>query len=161
MPTKYDTVTSVEALTEVVVDRKVLDGFKRRALKLYPREFIEQIVGRIVDHQGRIYAFRELEHQATRYEVVIDEDMDPMTEGEDESRYQILGTIHTHPQSTIEPSDIDWEAMARDGELVMGICAIRKTAKRRFVSFAFYNVRKEQIQLTIAEPSISAMSAKA
>ncbi len=151
----------MEALTEVVVDRKVLDGFKRRALKLYPREFIEQIVGRIVDHQARIYAFRELEHQATRYEVVIDEDMDPMTEGEGESRYQILGTIHTHPQATIEPSDIDWEAMQRDGELVMGICAIRQTPKRRFVSFAFYNTRKEQVQLTIAEPSTATMSAKA
>jgi len=150
----------MEALTEVVVDRKVLDGFKRRALRLYPREFIEQIVGRIVDHQIRIYAFRELEHQATRYEVVIDEDLDPMTEGEDESRYQILGTIHTHPQATIEPSDIDWEAMQRDGELVMGICAIRQTSKRRFVSFAFYNIHKEQMQLTIAEPS-AAMSAKA
>ncbi len=151
----------MEALTEVVIDRKVLDGFKRRALKLYPREFIEQIVGRMVDHQCRIYAFRELEHEATRYEVVIDEDMDPMTEGEDEKRFQILGTIHTHPQSTIEPSDIDWEAMARDDELVMGICAIRRTSRRRFVSFAFYNARKEQMQLTIAEPSVSAIGAKA
>lgn len=151
----------MEALTEVVIDRKVLDGFKRRALKLYPREFIEQIVGRMVDHQCRIYAFRELEHEATRYEVVIDEDMDPMTEGEDEKQFQILGTIHTHPQSTIEPSDIDWEAMARDDELVMGICAIRRTSRRRFVSFAFYNARKEQMQLTIAEPSVSAIGAKA
>jgi len=149
------------SLTEVVIDRKVLDAFKRRALKLYPREFLEQIVGRLVEHEVRIYAFRELEHQATRYEVVIDEDMDPMTEGEDESRYQILGTIHTHPQASIEPSDLDWEAMARDGELVMGICSIRKTAKRRFVSFAFYNARKEQMQLTIAEPSLAAMGAKA
>ena len=149
------------ALTEVVVDRKVLNAFKHRALKLYPREFIEQIVGKIVDHEVRIYAFRELEHQATRYEVVIDEDMDPMTEGDDDSRYQILGTIHTHPQASVEPSEVDWEAMARDGELIMGICAIRKTAKRRFVSFAFYNSEREQMQLTIAEPSLSAMSAKA
>jgi proteasome lid subunit RPN8/RPN11 len=148
-------------LTEIVVDRKVLDGFKRRALRLYPREFIEQIVGKVVDHEVRIYAFRELEHQATRYEVVIDEDMDPMTEGEEESRYQILGTIHTHPQASIEPSEIDWEAMARDGELVMGICSIRKTAKRRFVSFAFYNSGRTYMQLTIAEPSLSVMSAKA
>ncbi len=149
------------ALTEVVVDRKVLNAFKHRALKLYPREFLEQIVGKIVDHELRIFAFRELEHQATRFEVVIDEDMDPMTEGEGESRYRILGTIHTHPQASIEPSDIDWEAMARDGELVMGICSIRKTAKRRFVSFAFYNSHREQMQLTIAEPSVSTMAAKA
>jgi proteasome lid subunit RPN8/RPN11 len=145
---------------EVVVDRKVLESFKRRALKLYPREFIEQIVGKIVDHQLRIYAFRELEHQATRYEVVIDEDVDPMTEGDDERRYQVLGSIHTHPQATIEPSDVDWQAMKRDGELLMGICAIRQTTRRRFVSFAFYNRDKSLMQLTISEPA-SAMSAKA
>ena len=140
-------------LREVIVDRKVLDAFKRRALKLYPLEFLEQMVGRIIDGQARIYAFRELEHEATRFEVTIDEDLDPMTEGKEDIRYDILGTIHTHPQATIEPSDIDWEAMGRDRELVMGICAIRKTIKRRFVSFAFYNRDKEQLQLTVAEPN--------
>jgi proteasome lid subunit RPN8/RPN11 len=138
-------------LTEILVDRNVLEAFKRRALKLYPKEFLEQIVGKVVGSQVRIYAFRELEHEATRFEVVIDEDLDPMSEGEGDTPYDILGTIHTHPQSTIEPSDIDWNAMARDRELVMGVCAIRKTAKRRFVSFAFYNSTKKLLQLTIAE----------
>src|SRR5512147_2721060 len=95
----------METLTEVLVDRKVLDAFKRRALELYPREFLEQIVGRVVGTQVRVYAFRELEHEATKWEVVIDEDLDPMTEGEDTRHFDILGTIHTHPQSTIEPSD--------------------------------------------------------
>lgn len=142
----------METLTEVLVDRKVLDAFKRRALELYPREFLEQIVGRVVGTQVRVYAFRELEHEATKWEVVIDEDLDPMTEGEDTRHFDILGTIHTHPQSTIEPSDLDWEAMRRDRELVMGICAIRKTVKRRFVSFAFYNSERKQLQLTISEP---------
>jgi proteasome lid subunit RPN8/RPN11 len=141
----------MEALTEVMVDRKVLDGFKRRALKFYPREFLEQIVGRIVGTQVRIYAFRELEHEATKWEVIIDEDLDPMSEGEDSRHYDILGTIHTHPLSSIEPSDLDWEAMKRDGEHVMGICAIRKTMKRRFVSFAFYNTDKALLQLTVSE----------
>lgn len=149
----------METLTEVVVDRKVLDAFKRRALKLYPREFLEQIVGRVVGPQLRIYAFRELEHEATKWEVVIDEDLDPMTEGEDSRHFDILGTIHTHPQSTIEPSDIDWDAMKRDGEHVMGICAIRKTMKRRFVSFAFYNRDRTLLQLTIAEPNGRAAAA--
>lgn len=150
----------METLTEVMVDRKVLDAFKRRALKLYPREFLEQIVGRIVGSQARIYAFRELEHEATKWEVVIDEDLDPMTEGKDSRHFDILGTIHTHPQSSIEPSDIDWSAMKRDGEHIMGICAIRRTSKRRFVSFAFYNAYREQLQLTISEPERKAMAAK-
>jgi proteasome lid subunit RPN8/RPN11 len=115
-----------------------------------------------VHSEARIYAFRDLEHQATRYEVTIDEDMDPMTEGDDEGRYRVLGTIHTHPLASIEPSEVDWDAMARDRELVMGICAIRQTAKRRFVSFAFYNSRQAQLQLTISEATAAAaMSAKA
>jgi proteasome lid subunit RPN8/RPN11 len=142
----------MESLTEVMVDRKVLDAFKRRALKMYPREFLEQIVGRVVGAQVRIYAFRELEHEATNWEVVIDEDLDPMTEGEEPRHFDILGTIHTHPQSTIEPSDLDWQAMRRDRELVMGVCATRKSTKRRFVSFAFYNSERKQLQLTISEP---------
>jgi proteasome lid subunit RPN8/RPN11 len=151
----------METLTEVVVDRKVLDAFKRRSLKFYPREFLEQIVGRVVGSQVRIYAFRELEHEATKWEVVIDEDLDPMSEGEDSRHYDILGTIHTHPQSSIEPSDVDWEAMKRDGEHIMGICAIRRTSKRRFVSFAFYNRDKTQMQLTIGEDNGKAEAAKA
>jgi hypothetical protein len=45
--------------------------------------------------------------------------------------------------------------MRQDGELVMGVCAIRKTAKRRFVSFAFFNRIREHVQLTIAEAATS------
>lgn len=136
---------------EVVVDRKVLEGFKRRALAAYPREVIEQIVGRVVGTQARIFAFRELEYQSTRLQVIMDEDANPMTEGGDESTFEILGTIHTHPQDTVEPSELDWQSMHEDGELVMGICAIRKTAKRRFVSFAFFGSEQKQLQLTISE----------
>lgn len=81
----------------------------------------------------------------------MDEDVNPMTEGEGQSGYDILGTIHTHPQDTIEPSELNWKTMKDDGELIIGICAIRKTAKRRFVSFAFFNRSQEHVQLTIAE----------
>ncbi len=141
----------MEDPAEVVVDRKVLEAFKRRALRAYPREIIEQIVGKLVGTQARIFAFRELEYQATRQQVIMDEDANPMTEGGDELNFQILGTIHTHPQDTVEPSELDWKSMHEDGELVMGICAIRKTAKRRFVSFAFYGAARAQLQLTVSE----------
>lgn len=141
----------MNGIAEVVVDRKVLEGFKRRALKAYPREVIEQLVGRIVGPQARIFAFRELEYQATRSRVIMDEDANPMTEGGDEVQFEILGTIHTHPQDTVEPSELDWQSMNEDGEVVMGVCAIRKTEKRRFVSFAFYRNDRTQLQLTIAE----------
>jgi proteasome lid subunit RPN8/RPN11 len=151
----------MEKVTEVVVDRKVLSAFKKRALKAYPREILEQVVGKLVGAQVRIFAFRDLEHKGSKRAVVMDDDVNPMTEGEDSMPYTILGTIHTHPQDTVEPSELDWSSMRDDGELVMGVCAIRKNTKRRFVSFAFFNRNREHVQLTVAEPATSAMSATA
>lgn len=143
-------------LTEVVVDRKVLDGFKRRALKVYPLELLEQVVGRVVEGQVRVFAFQAIEHEATERDITLDDDVNPMTEGEDQKRFDILGTIHSHPMDTVEPSRLDWSSMKEDGEFVMGVCSIRKTARRRFVSFAFFNRKQEQMQLTISEQAKAA-----
>ena len=143
-------------VTEVVVDRKVLAGFKKRALAAYPREIIEQVVGKFDGTQAIVFAFRELEHEATRVRINMDEDVNPMTEGDDDHRFRILGTIHTHPQDTVVPSELDWQSMKQDGEYIMGVCAIRKTARRRFVSFAFFNEEREHIQLTVSEEAKAA-----
>ena len=151
----------METVSEVVIDRKVLSAFKRRALKAYPREILEQVVGKMVGTQARVFAFRDLEHKGERRAVVMDDDVNPMTEGEDLVHFSILGTIHTHPQDTVEPSELDWQSMKSDGELIMGVCAIRRTTKRRFVSFAFFNREREHVQLTIAEPETSALGATA
>jgi len=35
------------ALFRVVIDKKVLDGFKRRSLRVYPDEHIEAILGTV------------------------------------------------------------------------------------------------------------------
>ena len=151
----------METVTEVVIDRKVLSAFKKRALKAYPREILEQVVGKIVGTQARVFAFRDLEHHGLKRAVVMDEDVNPMTEGDDLMQFSILGTIHTHPQDTVEPSELDWQSMKQDGELIMGVCAIRRTTKRRFVSFAVFNRDREHVQLTVAEPETSAMGATA
>ncbi len=143
-------------LTEVVVDRKVLDGFKRRALKVYPLELLEQVIGRVVEGQARVFAFQAIEHEATERDITLDDDINPMTEGEDTRRYDILGTIHSHPMDSVEPSSLDWSSMKEDGEYVMGVCSIRKTARRRFVSFAFFNRKHEQLQLTVSEQTKAA-----
>lgn len=151
----------MEPVSEVVIDRKVLSAFKRRALKAYPNEILEQVIGKVVGAQARIFAFRDLEHHGSTNAVIMDDDVNPMTEGETELPYAILGTIHTHPQDTVEPSELDWQSMRQDGELIMGVCAIRRTSKRRFVSFAFFNRARDHIQLTVAEPESSAMGATA
>lgn len=151
----------MEAVNEVVIDRKVLSGFKRRALQAYPREILEQVVGKLVGTQARVFAFRDIEHQGSSTAVVMDDDVNPMTEADGGLPFAILGTIHTHPQDTVEPSELDWQSMRQDGELVMGVCAIRRTARRRFVSFAFFNRGREHIQLTVAEPEPSTRAATA
>ncbi len=151
----------MENVSEVVIDRKVLTAFNRRALRAYPREILEQVIGKMVGTQARVFAFRDLEHKGERRAVVMDDDVNPMTEGEEGLRYEILGTIHTHPQDTVEPSELDWDSMKQDGELIMGVCAIRRTTKRRFVSFAFFNREREHVQLTIAEAETGAMGATA
>ena len=151
----------MQAVTEVVIDRKVLTGFKRRALKAYPREILEQVVGKVVGTQARIFSLRDLEYQGSTTAIVMDDDVNPMTEGDGGTCFDILGTLHTHPQDTVEPSELDWQSMRQDGELIMGVCAIRRTARRRFVSFAFYNREREHIQLTIAEPETPARAATA
>src|SRR5512140_3083718 len=101
----------MDEVAEIVVDRRVLGSFKRRALKAYPREILEQVVGKIVGHQARIFAFRDLEYEASKNLVVMESDVNPMTENEDGMHLSILGTIHTHPQNTVEPSDLDWRSM--------------------------------------------------
>jgi proteasome lid subunit RPN8/RPN11 len=151
----------VADISEVLIDRKVLTEFKRRALKAYPREILEQVVGKVVGKQLRIYAFRDLEHNGLKTAIVMDDDVNPMTEADDSLPYSILGTIHTHPQDTVEPSELDWRSMKEDGELIMGVCAIRRTTKRRFLSFAFFNRDREHVQLTIAEPETSVRAANA
>jgi len=153
-------MSAMEELTEVIVDREVLDGFKRRTLKVYPLELLEQVVGRIVGTRVRVFAFQAIEHEATDRDITLDDDVNPMTEGEEPKRFDILGTIHSHPMDTVEPSQLDWSSMKEDGELVMGVCSIRKTTRRRFVSFAFFNRQKTQLQLTISEQNM-AMAARA
>ena len=49
----------MEKITEVVIDRKVLGAFKRRALKAYPNEILEQVVGKMAGPQARIFAYSD------------------------------------------------------------------------------------------------------
>lgn len=50
--------------------------------------------------------------------------------------------------------------MRTDAEWVMGISAIRKTAKRRFISFVSFGRSWQQLQLTIGEEHSSTVSTK-
>jgi proteasome lid subunit RPN8/RPN11 len=121
-------------ITRVVVDKRAEQGFRRRALRRYPLEYIETLWGRIEGTTAYVHAFMPLKHSATPDQ--IDYDDADLWDQHDEARDEqltVLGSIHTHP-------DRD-EAIFSEGDLrehiidphdrVMGICAIECKGKRR------------------------------
>ena len=138
------------AISEVVVDRRVYDRFKRRAFDHYPKEYAEQLWGRVDGTRALVDIFQPVElTKQTRNEVDFDFDQPCGTE---HSGLTLLGSIHTHPAEFFgtTPSDDDIKAAAVEREIVWGICAIRKTAKRRFAACRFWSAASE-VEFVVAE----------
>jgi proteasome lid subunit RPN8/RPN11 len=118
---------------KVQVARSVLDGFRKRALKKYPSEYMETIFGRISGQVIQILAFYPIEHEGTPgrcayYAAAMEEQQD----GTDcPPKMKWLGTIHSHPEGSSTPSDADWETAREDGEVISGIYQILPSLKRK------------------------------
>jgi proteasome lid subunit RPN8/RPN11 len=133
----------------VVVDRKVLDGFKRRAMRAFPNEYIEEVWGRLRKGEAHVFAISTIKQiDATPNEVEAELSAEC---GEREKNLTLLGTIHTHIHpDPAEPSRIDLINFREEGELIMGIMSVKKTGKRRFSTTAFYSGNKK-LELLVAE----------
>lgn len=155
-------------LTQIVIDRRVLDQFKRRSLRAYPNEHAEQLWGTIEGGAAHIYHIEPFDNVLPREQTVVSEG-DSAEKKKDEvdfafeqrcgtcrGKLTLLGSIHTHPADEFgtEPSDEDIREAVRAGEIVWGIFAIRKTAKRRFISCRFWSAANGQLELVIVEPRI-------
>ena len=112
---------------KVNVSPDVLSSFRRRALRRYPKEYMETIWGQVKGGEGYIYAFHPIEHksdnESIEYEPVeIEEQRDEEAPLE---KMILLGTIHTHPDGSIVPSQPDCETASRRGKTSM-------TRKRKY-----------------------------
>lgn len=135
----------------VVVDRKILDGFRRRALKHYPREYAEQLWGIVESSKANVCVIEPIDlKQQTRNGVDFDFDQQCGTK---HSGMTLLGSIHTHPapHDRTGPSDDDVSSSIHDKEIVWGICGIRKTPKRRFFSCRFWSTGRGEVELVVSE----------
>jgi proteasome lid subunit RPN8/RPN11 len=142
-------------IREVVIYRKVLDHFKRRALRKYPREYGRMLWGTVEGET--VYVCMTAPAQVCdgdedSLELVADEAYgEPVDDGE----VILLGSIHTHPDAYCEPSDEDVQDAKDEGEIVFGICGIQKSETgrpRRYTSFAFFEgATGKPIELTVAE----------
>lgn len=136
-------------MRSVLIDRKVLDGFKRRALRRHPNEYIEEVWGRVRGDELQIFSLNPISIQSASPENIEYECSAEC--GERSENLRLLGTIHTHIHpDPAEPSRIDLKSHKEEGELLMGIMSVKKTAKRRFSSTAFYAGRKK-LELLISE----------
>jgi proteasome lid subunit RPN8/RPN11 len=133
------------------VDRKILDGFKRRALKQYPKEYAEQLWGTVEGSKANICVIEPVDlTQQTRDGVDFDFDQRCGTK---HSGMTLLGSIHTHPApyDHAEPSAADISSSIHDKEIVWGVCGIRKTPKRRFFSSRFWSASQVEVELVVSE----------
>lgn len=116
----------------VVVNKKVLRGYIRRALKAYPKEYMETILGRINGQDIEIWAFQDIPHDGTKMQCGYDPgDLREQAEEAAAEDMILLGTIHSHTNGYDAPSDQDWKDSRMNNELLLGICAISKTPKGR------------------------------
>lgn len=135
-------------MRSVLIDRQVLDGFKRRALKRHPKEYVEEVWGRLRGEEIQVFSLNTVRQQATSEDVEYEASAEC---GERDQNLKLLGTIHTHMYpDPAEPSRTDLKNFKEEGELLMGIMSVKKTAKRRFSSTAFYAGRKK-LELLISE----------
>lgn len=135
---------------KIQVSRSVLNGYRKRALKKYPDEYMESIFGRIDGQKIVILAFYPIEHEGSpdqcKYETAS---VDEQKDGEDcPPKMKWLGTIHSHPDCEGCPSEADWETARMDGEVVSGIYQIlpRKNGGRKFGKVRFYSEPLQELE---------------
>lgn len=155
-------------INEIVIHKSLLDKFKKDALKYYPNEHIQAILGKQVNSRLDIYAFYDL----TIYKRIINSKetsihYDALEIEIEDSDYKYFGTIHSHPDGPLECSDWDREEfIARGDELlpmergyqlellpekVMGIFQINKLENGCQWGIVFYNKHLEKIPVIVSE----------
>lgn len=153
----------------IVIEKKVLESFKRRAFKEFPNEHIEALLGRLQITNDMnvlsIYAFEKLDKEKAEKRIVVYSMAEEEIEAGTSLKY--FGTLHTHPKSRLEPSDEDWKSFLHTSQVeeqlvngyysqvlldeVMGIMYIDRKAKQKFSGIAFYNRQGNQIEVVISE----------
>lgn len=141
---------------QILVDHRILAGFKRRALNAYPLEHIESLWGKIVGRSVYVICTQPLDcEKASRSSLhVTTEDVNEDRAAAKESGLISLGDIHSHPDQPclkcgkIEPSDCapsegDWIDLKENPHvLVFGIYSIKKNKRRRSTRIRFYFAQK-------------------
>src|SRR5271154_903650 len=145
-----------ESPLKIRVAKTVLRGFRRRALKRYPKELMEMIWGKVTSQGVDIFAFHPVEHKPSKlsceYTSHTESDIEAQRDEEAPSfNLEVLGTIHSHPDcSDASPSEADWELTVIDKEIISGICLIRtpRNGKKRLTRIRLYSGAVHDVEVT-------------
>lgn len=156
-------------IQRIIVHKSLIDSFKKKAIKAMPHEIIVAVLGKLVNDELHIYAFDEIEVEDS---IVGSKRMvlkywQPEEEMEAGTTLKYFGTLHSHPNCTVEPSEIDkkyfieifnaeeflhegfeWEYLHDE---IMGIMSLKSRSKVVQYGLAFYNVDFEPIEVIISE----------
>lgn len=123
----------------IQVHKTVLDGFRRRAWRAYPNEYLESILGVITLAGFSINILSPVNHTGSRLVVNYDHDVEDLHDAEDDTKSQFLGYIHTHIGWRVcqHFSEEDHLDALNNKELLSGVCWIYRSGNKRHSEFYF------------------------
>ncbi|WP_298500000.1 Mov34/MPN/PAD-1 family protein [uncultured Methanobrevibacter sp.] len=104
-----------EEFHEVRVDREVLDSVIYYSKKAYPNEFLAFFDGLIKDKVLYITSLIFVPGETCETGAVVHTELIPMN-----TKY--LGSVHSHPGPSAQPSDADLKTFSRNGYFHMIVC---------------------------------------
>lgn len=124
---------------KICVASDVLAGYRRRALRRYPREYMETIWGKVRDDRIDVCAFYPVDHTGTRNDCqYYPSDLEAQKDDAEDVKLQMIGTIHSHPDGSSGPSGADIATANTDGDIVSGILQITRRNGRRRTNTLFF-----------------------
>ena len=157
------------AIRRILIHKSLIDSFKRQALKVMPHEHIVALLGRMVDDDLHICALDSVNIitstsgplKITLYYEHPEEEIEAGT------NLKYFGTLHSHPNKSLDPSEddkkdflntfnnVEYSEGPHEGEYlpeqIMGIMSVTKKKKVHQYGIQFYNIDFELIDLIISE----------
>ena len=156
-------------IQQVIIHKRLVDEFKRRALAAMPYEHIVAVMGRQQGETLYVHALDVLDvysNVSNDKEIAISYQQ-PEEEIEAGTTLKYFGTLHSHPNRALRPSKADikdfregpnsdfyskgtWHGETLRDE-IMGIMRVNKNKKVNQWGMVFYNIDLSPVELLIAE----------
>ena len=121
---------------DIKVSKRSLDRFRRLALKRYPVEYLEMLLGHVTETEIEIVKSVPIKHVSTLtsddqpscdYKT---EDLEIIKLKAEKEGLEWIGSVHSHPGWTVNsPSESDNDSARDNHEQVFGIYNFRKNPK--------------------------------